>query len=178
MMGRRRWRFPRAGTRRWRFAPEHSRFPLDASVARWFETPLALSAGPDWCDRMRHASDRNVILAQAPGKIQQTGFTTEERRPHGRNLSTRRALTAGRLPFRDRLSRSPRRESSPQLASRQAALIPASSRSRALRVLLLRPGGMTTVTVPLHGVPAGRRQESCQFRHMAPRGRLASGPFG
>src|SRR5580765_8292757 len=109
-----------------------------------------------------------------PGKIQKTGFTTEERRPHGRNLSTRRALTAGRFPFEigsaglhgaNRAPSSPRARllSSPRPRDRE--LFAYSS---------CAPGGITTVTVPLHGVPAERRQESCQFRHMAPRGRLAS----
>jgi hypothetical protein len=112
-----------------------------------------------------------------PGNIQQTGFTTEERRPHGRNLSTRRALTAGRLSFFE--------IGSPGLNGANRAhvrLAPGCSHPRVLAIasfrVLLLPGDTTTVTVPLRGVPAERRQESCQFRHMAPRGRLASGPCG
>ena len=105
---------------------------------------------------------RAAILRRRPPKARtrQTG-TTEDRRPHGRNPVI--ASGASHLTAPDRLTRSPARTVAPQ--GRAGAPVPRASRPP------LPLAAPPTVIVPPHGVPAGRRQESCRSPQAAPSGR-------
>ena len=113
--------------------------------------------------------------ASPSGNNRQTGPKTEDRRPHGRTLSTLSGVPPDARRPSDRLTRSTRPPR--ELTSRPPGHAP---RLRTIAFQRSPPaaGGNNTVTVPQRGVPGERRQERCQFPQRAPRGRLATGRYG